>query len=399
MTIAGIICEYNPFHSGHSAHIEATRRILGEDTHIVCAMSGNFAQRGEPAIMEKHARAEAAVLCGADLVLEIPTVWAVSSAERFATGGTAVLAALGLPLTLSFGSECGDIDALRAVAGSLADDKLMLLTREMAKSGVSYAAARSAAISAALGDGADIMRSPNNLLAIEYLRAIERLGAEHISAVTVQRVMTEHDGGAVGGLAPASLLREKLLAGEDISRYLPPASAEILRREAQSGRAPVSMSALEDALLYKLRTMPREDYARLPDATEGLDVRFMRAGLAARSYDELLRLAKTKRYVMSRLRRMALAALLGITGDMQKKRPEYIRVLALNSRGSEILHAAKKTASLPIITRPASAKRLDPDARALFELEARCTDIYSLAYPSREARVSGAEWKTGVFTV
>lgn len=393
MKLAGIICEYNPFHLGHMTHIEHTRALAGGDVGIVCAMSGNFVQRGEPAILPKHARAEAAVLCGADLVIEIPTVWAAASAERFAMGGVAVLAALGLPMALSFGSECGDLDALTRAAVAVDADEVQAAAKVLMREGISYAAARERAVGSILGKEAALLREPNNILGIEYIKAINRLGASHLTPMTFRRTLTAHDGEENGGLAPASLLRERLRAHEDVTACLPAASADILKRELEAGRAPADIRLIEPAILCRLRTMTAEDYARLPDASEGLDTRLMNAGRAARSYAEVLEKAKTKRYAMSRLRRMVLAAALGITADRQKAAPSYIRVLAMNARGREILRDAAEAASLPILTKPAAARLLGADVRRDFEREAMFTDIYSLCFPSASAREGGLEWK------
>ena len=397
MAFAGIICEYNPFHTGHAAHIAATRERLGGDTDVICVMSGNFVQRGEPAVMKKHARAEAAVRCGADLVLENPVPWATASAERFALGAVSVLNGTGLPVTLSFGSECGDAEKLERAANALLTDEAHRMVREALGDGLSYAAARQKAADALLGSDADVLKNPNDILGIEYMKAIGRLGAD-MDVLAVKRVNTEHDGDEACGMAPASLIREKLLAGESADGFVPECAREILARETGAGRAPVTIKNAEGLILYRLRTMSDDDYALLPDGSEGLWMRLRDAGYAAKSYEEVLEKTKTKRYAMSRIRRMVLAAFLGTTAEMSSMLPPYIRVLAFNERGQEILKKMKKTATLPIVTKPASAKKLPPEARKIFEFEARTTDIYELMYPDNVCG-GGGEWTLGPVTV
>lgn len=392
MQYAGIICEYNPFHSGHAAHIEKTRALLGEDTGVICVMSGNFVQRGEPAIMEKHARAKAAIEGGADLVIELPSIWSVATAERFSLAGVHLLSSMGLPITLSFGSECGDIETLNKVVLCLSSEEADELIVKKLKSGVSYAAARQLAASELLGDDAEILRKPNNILGIEYLKAIRKLNAIHLTPMTFGRVSTEHDGAEMDGLAPASAIRNMILNGEDASRFMPEECEKIYYREAKLGRAPIDYAAFQQFALFRLRTMPEEFYKLLPDTSEGLWNRLMDAGKTAQSYPAILEAAKTKRYAMSRIRRMVLCALLGITSDMQQGLPPYIRPLAFNKRGRAILHDIKETATLPIITKPASAKKLSDCSRCVFEKEVLCTDIYSLLYSNEKYRWGGQEW-------
>ncbi len=392
MKYAGIICEYNPFHLGHKAHIELTRLITGDDTGIICVMSGNFVQRGEPAVMAKHKRAAAALLGGADLVLELPTVYAVSSAERFCSAGVELLAALNIPVTLSFGSEGGDVEELYSVAeGLLGSETGNLISAEL-KKGLSYPAARQAALEKLLGSRAGLLKSPNNTLGIEYIKAIIKNGYSRIRPVTVKRVFTEHNGGENEGYAPASYIRDLMeRESEDFARYMTAESAELYKGEVSEKRAPVTLKNFERAVLYRLRQMTKEEFAALPDVTEGLENRLFSAAADAVSYDEFINLVKTKRYAMSRIRRIVLWAVLGVTAQMQKMPMEYIRVLGFNEKGREILRSVKKSAALPIITKPASAKKINEKGRRIFDLEARATDIYGIMMPS--AVPKGGEWR------
>ena len=395
MKIAGIIAEYNPFHSGHALHIEKTREKCGEDTAVVCVMSGSFVQRGEPAILSKRARAEMALVSGADLVLENPTVWAVSSAERFAAGGVAVLQALNLPIVLSFGSECGDIEKLQKSADLLGLDAVREGVKLAMKAGISYAAAREKALAAVYREGAELLRGPNNILGVEYLKAISALGAEKIEPFTFQRIATEHDGAESGSLAPASRLRELMREGRDVSPYIPEAAHAILSRELEAGLAPANINNIEAAILYRLRTMGEEEFAALPDASEGLWRRLMAAGRREASLDAVLSSVKSKRYALSRIRRMVAAAALGISAEDQRGLPPYIRVLGCNERGREVLRLARTAAKKPLITKPAAAKLLEPEAREIFDIDVRATDLFRLALNDPENRLGGTEWTYG----
>lgn len=394
MRVCGVVCEYNPFHLGHALHLRRTRERLGEDAAILCVMSGNFVQRGEAAVLEKHARAEAAVRCGADLVVELPLPWAVSSAERFALGGMAVLAQTGVADAISFGSECGDLTRLARVAEAALSPDAPALLREELKTGASYASAREAALRRLCGEDAVVLHSPNDLLGVEYLKALRTLGA-NLEPIAVRREGAPHDSGEVEGIVSASFIRERLLRGEDVSRFLPPASAEVLERERLLGRAPVTLRDAESAVLARLRTMDEEAFERLPDGSEGLWRRFMEAARREPTLDAVLAAAKTKRYAYARLRRMALAAFLGLEASDAAELPPYIRVLAFNGRGQALLARMRRTAGVPVVTKPASVRKLPLSAQRIFGLEARAGDLYALLFRQESLRRGGGEWQTG----
>ncbi|MDR1589519.1 MAG: nucleotidyltransferase family protein [Oscillospiraceae bacterium] len=389
MKAAGIICEYNPFHIGHAEHIERTRRALG-DCAIVCCMSGNFVQRGELAVFAKHARAEAAVLCGADLVVELPPPHALSSAERFARSGVRMLDALRVCEYISFGSESGNLESLKAAARALDTERAgEIIRRELAK-GMPYAGARTAAALEILADGAPRPDAPNDMLGVEYLRAI----AAERSAMTPLAVRRGSARGGDGSPS-ASALRAELTAGRaGWERFVPPPAAEIFRREIVAGRAPVPAEGCEAAALSRLRSLGREAYLSLPDSTDGAGERLLRFALREPTLRAVAEGAKTKRYVMSRLKRMIMCACLGITSRDADEPPRYIRVLAANGAGRALLREIKARAGVPVITKPASAKRLPREALAQFVKTAAATDYYVLAYPDERARRGGQEWTT-----
>lgn len=393
MGTAGIVTEYNPFHTGHAYQLAETRRALGEGAALVCVMSGNFVQRGECAILDKWSRAHCALLGGADLVLELPTPWAAASAETFARGAVEVLAATGVVDTLSFGSETGALEELRAAARCLEGAEYREALRRELDRGLPFAAARERAARAVMGAAAACLAAPNNNLAVEYLRALP----PGMDTMTVKRVGAAHDGAAVEGFASASAIRAMLFGAEpeQAEAYLPAGTVAELTRAVGEGRAPASLHRCERAVLARLRVMTEADFAALPDggAAEGLPARLARAAALALTPEEFCAAAKTKRYAHARIRRLALWAFLGLTGVDRPAHVPYIRVLGMNGRGRELLSQMKRTCTLPIVTKPAHAKRLAGEGRALFEKEARCTDLFALCTPRPQP--GGLEWTTG----
>ncbi|MEG1879033.1 MAG: nucleotidyltransferase family protein [Pseudoflavonifractor sp.] len=396
MQIAGIIAEYNPFHLGHAYQIQQTRNALGQDAGIICAMSGNFVQRGEAAIMNKWARAECALRCGADLVLDLPTSWASASAERFARGGVALLAATGLVDRLSFGCE-GELSDLQAAADCLLTPEYEAALQNDKARNLPFAAARQAAAAGLIGSGADCLSLPNNNLAVEYLKALRRLGSE-ISPLAIPRKGAPHDGETpADGFASASAIRRRLLEQdyEGAAEFLPRDCAEVPARELVLAHAPASLANAERAILTRLRTMTEADFAALPDsgAAEGLPSRMVAAARDASNLTEFYDAAKTKRYAHARIRRLVLWAFLGLRAEDCPEEPPYLHVLGMSGRGKALLRRMNKTCALPVITKPAHARKLPPEALAIFEAEAHYTDLYALCTPA--VRPCGLEWTQG----
>lgn len=377
METAGIVAEYNPFHRGHAWHIAETRRWLGGDAPVVCVMSGHWVQRGECALADKWLRAALALDRGADLVVELPTPWAMASAESFARGAVSLLAATGVVDVLSFGSETGELAPLEAAAAALDAPDYPERLRAALGRGLSFPAARQEAA------GAACLSAPNNNLGVEYLRSLRALGST-IRPLTVPRQGAGHDGPAAGGYASASELRRLLRAGrgEEAAPYLTaPWSGEL-----------ADMQHIERAVLSRLRTMGEGDWAALPDGggAEGLPSRLAKAAREAVSLEDFYTRAKTRRYTHARLRRLALAAFLGLRAAERPAAPPYVRVLGLGGRGRALLRRMKDTCPLPVIVKPAQARELDGPARTLFQAEARYTDLYGLCFPA--PRPCGAEW-------
>ena len=396
MNAAGIIVEYNPLHMGHVHLLRQTRRILGEDTAILCCMSGDFVQRGDFALLRRQARAKAAVQSGADLVLELPLPWAVSSAEGFARGAVETLLSTNVLTHLAFGSECGDGAALQRVAAALQSEEFPALLRQELKVGDSFAAARERAVGKRLSpEDAALLQSPNNILGIEYCKALLDCKST-VEPLTIRRFGAAHDAKeAQGTIASASAIRTLLKEGEQALSLMAPAMKEAYLEEKAAGRAPVLWQNSERAILARLRSMRREDFAALDQGKEGLYNRLYEASRTAAGVEELLAAAKTKRYAYARLRRMVLWAYLGLKPAEIPQHPVYLRPLAMNDRGRAVLAKMRKEAALPILTKPADVRRLGPEAQRLFAMEAAAADLYSLSYPDLAAARGDALWKEG----
>lgn len=403
MKAAAVIAEYNPFHRGHALHLERTRTQAGA-THIVAVMSGNFVQRGDAACVDKHTRARMALRGGADLVVELPLPWAMAGAQTFARGGVALAAALGCVELLSFGSECGDGELIRRAAGLCETPEALQRLHEGLEQGMSYARARAYSLSEIDPDAARVLCDPNDTLGVEYCRALEQL-APHISPFCVRREGAAHDSAQAADAempVSASFIRS-VLDGGDVSslcRHMPADAFALLEEAVLSGSAPARLSRLDRTLLLTLRSMTSQQLARLPDVTEGLEHRIARCAAEMSGsdcgFERLCDEIKCKRYTHARLRRILLSALLGLTAAHSMGTPPYLRVLAMNRRGRELLSAKQQCgAPLPVITRSAQVTELDERGREIFNLETAAADIYGLtldSVPEKGRDVSRRLW-------
>ncbi len=384
MEVVGVICEYNPFHLGHGRQLRRIREALGPDTAVVCAMSGPFVQRGEPAVFGKDVRARAAVLCGADLVVELPLTAALSSAEGFARGGVAVLTGLGVVDRLCFGCESGDGAALDGTARVLLSPEFGPALRRRLESGVSFAAARAAA-AADLGADASLLRRPNDILAVEYCKALRQLGSP-LRPLALRRPGDYHAAAPDPENPSATALRALLAAGGDWQAYVPPAAAAVFsdaRRHA--------MAWGERAVLARLRALDDAAFQALPYGSEGLWRRLAAACRREPSVEAILRAVKSKRYAYARLMRMLQCAYLGLTAaDLARPAP-HIRVLAFSAAGRRLLRAARARATLPVV----NAGEVPPD-RDYWALECRAADLYAL-YAEGDPEPPGSEAALRVF--
>lgn len=390
--IVGVIAEYNPFHNGHVLHLEKTRAALAGDTGIVAVMSGDFVQRGENAIYSKFARAEAAVRCGCDLVLELPLPWCLSSAEGFARGAVGILGGLGVVTHLSFGSESGELPALETLAQALLDPTFPQDLRRYLQDGRSFAAARQAALEARIGPVAKLLETPNNILAVEYLKAIyeQRLT---LHPMTIRREGAQHDGSGSETIRSGAELRTRIEVGQDITDFIPEAAAAVFALERELGRGPIPAAAIETALLSRLRMMGPAVYNNVPGAEEGLGNAVCKAANEEPTISSVCSAAKSKRYALSRIRRMVMCAALGVQKDMADGIPPYARVLAANERGREILKLASEKNSIYIISKPAACRGTTPEIEKLMALTAESHDLFVLGSPALEERRAGSDWR------
>ena len=361
MQNTGIICEYNPFHNGHAKQIQAVRQEFGPEEGIVCLMSGNFVQRAAPAIIDKSLRAEAAIHCGADLVLEMPITHTLCSAEGFAGGSVAILSKFCQ--RLSFGAETADKEKLLSVARMLISADFPPALREFLDTGLSFPAARQKALEKLGLDGA-LLSTPNNILAVEYCKAILSQG-NAMEPCPIKRDGSYHAETPDRENPSATSLRNYLTEKKDVSPYLPTACISLFEN------APLhSLRAGERAILGKLRTMTDEEFATLPGGSEGLWRKLMYASAEYATIEEIASAVKSKRYTRTRIDRMILCAFLGITEEMLNSPVPYVRVLAFNDRGREILKTAREYLDVPN-----AGESREGDYAAL---ESRCGRLYGL---------------------
>ena len=374
MKVAGIIAEYNPFHNGH-ALLAYKARAAGA-THVVAVMSGNFVQRGEPALMHHTVRTKAALECGIDLVLQLPSVYAVSSAQSFARAGVEILDGTGIVDWLVFGSECGNTDKITETAELIYSDKIKPYISDELDKGITFAAARENALRKISPECADIIQSPNNILGVEYAAALKRINSK-IIPLTFARVGAEHDSTQSNGeIASASLVREFIKSRREFADFVPDKAEAIYRDAAIS-----DIKLIENAILYKMKTTTAEALSLAPDVSEGIENRIINAAKEAKTLEELYTLAKTKRYTHARIRRIIINHFLCVTAEDAAISAPYIRVTGFGEKGAELIRMLKKTAKLPVITKASDVAGAGGNAQKIFSLECTASEIFSLCLP------------------
>ena len=379
MAVFGIIAEYNPFHNGHKYQIDAIKRSGGHT--VVVVMSPNVVQRGDFAAFDKWTRTYAALSHGADLVLELPSPFALATAEKFSKGAVEILHNLGCVDYLCFGSESSDLNALTAAAELVDDEGVMQRARELLKDGITFAKARSLAVAQVNGEAAKVLETPNDILAVEYIRSLKKLGSD-IKPYPILRKGSGHESKTpVDNISSASFIRENLT--EDVIANFTPAG-ELYLEKLKEGNVSKGIECLSDALLLKLRLMSAEQIAKLPDVSEGLENRILRASKEAKNLEELCTILKTKRYTLSRIRRILMYALLSFSKENLVESVPYIRVLGHNQKGLEII--SRKTAQLPIITSLARAREISKEAQQLSKIEENCTAAFELTLKNKTAQ-------------
>ena len=405
--VLGIVAEYNPFHNGHLYHLNESKKQAGAD-YSVCVMSGNFTQRGDTAIMDKWSRTEMALRNGVDLVIELPVVYSISSAENFAYGSMNILDKLGIVDTVSFGSEVGDLDILNSIAEILCTEPkeyVSLLNHELSR-GISYPKAREKALLMYLNDirkYANVLSNPNNILGIEYLKALRNLKS-NLTPITIKRKDVEYNSTAIkGGFASSTAIRKIIRKPSSLSKVVPEETFSIIDNKIKHGQIVNGLSTFEKEILYKLRIMPTEWIADLPDVSEGLENAIKNAANSCNNVADLISLVKSKRYTQTRIQRILLYALLDITKqDMEnsKKGVPYIRVLGMTENGKQLLSSiVTHNKKLNIITSP--KKFMDhcnnKIAKSLFSKDILATNIYTLGYEFESQ--SNLDYSTPVVTI
>ena len=389
-SILGIVSEYNPFHNGHVHHLEVSRQ-LSKAAFTVAVMSGNFVQRGDTAIVDKWIRTEMALKAGVDLVIELPTVYALSSAENFADGAVKILNSLGVVDYISFGSEIGEITPLNDVASVLYKEPKefsSLITTQL-RSGLSYPKAREIALSQYFRGSQkynDILSNPNNILGVEYLKSLKR-HRSHICPITIKRDYADYNSKTEkNGIASATAIRTMIQNNKNVHRVVPYETYELLEECINNGKVVPDLSVFEKEIIYTLRKMTLSEIAELPDVSEGLENKIKFAANNFNKLSDLIENIKSKRYTQTRIQRILLYALLNISKkdiEKSKKVNPYIRILGFNKHGKRIISAiAAANPKLKIIV---SVKKFmensnDTTLKNMIAKDIFATNVYTLGY-------------------
>lgn len=396
--VLGIIAEYNPFHNGHMYHLQKAKEQSGAQ-YCICVMSGNFVQRGNTSIVNKWKKAEMALLNGVDLVIELPTIYSVASAEGFSLGAIKLLNNLKIVDAISFGTETSDFAALNNISSIVNEEPMKyksILNSEL-KKGLSFPKARENALMLYLNDNKrydNILNTPNNILAIEYLKALKKIKST-IQPIPIKREKVYYnDNVIVDEFASATAIR-KLLKNEEFSeirKVVPKSTYQILKKETELGNVVLDLSRYEKEIIYNLRRMTVSEIAELPDVNEGLEHSLKNAANYSNDITNLINIVKTKRYTVTRIQRILICALLGITKrdvGMAKKTEPYIRVLGFNEKGKELISRINK--QNPKATVITSVKKFQDKNnnnknskiyKRLLDIDIFSTNVYTMACKS-----------------
>lgn len=390
MNTTAIVAEYNPFHNGHKFHLRSARKATSSD-YIFAVMSPSFVQRGECAIYDKWARTRATLRGGADMVIELPVMYSTASAENFARGAVKIIASSGIADNIAFGAETTDLSALTAAAELLVnptDNFTEILKSELSK-GVSFPSARAAAYSAETGKSPEILSTSNNILAVEYLKAI-KMFSSNIKPVITKRTGSEYNSNAVNGaIASASAVRRVIYKGKThlLNQTVPPECFDIYEKAA-----PVYMDNFSDAMAYLLRTMSADDIKKISGISEGLENRILKTVGNSYKISDICAELKTKRYTHTRLMRIMCHMLLGITKEYEQtfspsEFEPYIRVLGFRKSAETLVSSLCRNSSVPVIMNVNKDERsLSDEQRALLELEKKATNVYCLGLPTPSSK-------------
>ena len=390
MKIAAVISEYNPFHDGHKYQIDEIKRIHGDNTAVIAIMSGNFTQRGELAIFDKHVRAKSAVYGGVNLVLELPFPYSMSSAEFFAKAGVYIADRLGVVNYLYFGSECGDIDKLTAIAQNIstatftAELKKALQSRENQEIG--YPAIMEAVYRKLFEDNqATSFFSPNNILAIEYIKALTAENSQ-IAPMTIKRIGAGYKESSIteSRAQSATAIRELLRAGDKSAyNYMPNTVKNALSSYDDLNNIISNPSALDNAVIAKFRMNPPDAMCNIHDATGGLYNRLYAVSMKTNSISSLIAETETKKFTKARISRAVWNAFFSVTSSDLKANPVYTQVLAMDEVGQSVLKRIKKMSGFPVITKPASYRKYGDEVILRREFADRADSVYDLTLETR----------------
>lgn len=392
--VLGIVAEYNPFHNGHFYHMQESKKITEADS-CICVISGNFTQRGEPSIVNKWAKTYMALCCGADLVIELPTIYSISSAENFASGAIKIFDSLKIVTDISFGAECNDLATLNNIANVFYSEPAnykTILNHEL-KRGLSYPMARENAVLMYLNDikrYANVLTNSNNILAIEYLKALKQQKSMIQPNIVPRKNVYYNDQKIVDDFASATAIRKLMLNREyaEVRKVVPRSTYQIIGEEYKKNHIILGIKKYEKEIIYALRVMPIEEIQNLPDVNEGLEFAIKKAASETNNIEELIEKVKSKRYTQTRIQRILLYVLLGITKkDMEdsKKMVPYVRVLGFNSRGkiliSEIMNQNPKLNMITSVGKYVNKKMpKNKQLTRMLDLDINATNIYTLGY-------------------
>ena len=389
--VLGIIAEYNPFHNGHLYHLLKSKEETKAD-YVIAVIGGNFTQRGEPSLVDKWTKAEMAIANGVDLVIELPTLYSVSSAENFADGAIKILNSLKIVNRLSFGLETEDLNKLNIMANILYQEpkEYKDLLASSLKTGISFPKAREAALVKYLNDKqySLLLSSPNNILGIEYLKALKKYSSR-IKPVCIKRKNAGHLSlDYKGEIASATAIRNMVFKNnmKDVKTYMTPSSYTILADEMKKGHFVANLSPYENIIIYNLRNMSVEEIANLPDVAEGLENSIKKAANSCNTISEFINIVSSKRYTETRIRRILTYALLKITKKdmaMSKRTTPYIRVLGFNGKGKYLISKISRfNPRLSIIT---SVKKFEnynvnKNLQTMLDKDIFATNVYTIGF-------------------
>ena len=407
--VLGIVAEYNPFHNGHLYHIKQSIEQTNAD-YVVCVVTGNFVQRGNTSIVDKWTKTKMAMANGADLVIELPTVYSTSSAENFAEGAIKILDSLQVVDSISFGMEADNLATLNNIANVLYQEPkeyVTMLNHELSK-GTSFPKARESAVMLYLNDikrYANVLAGSNNILGIEYLKAMKKLKSSLRPEGIKREKVVYHDDFIVDDFASATAIRKMIVGRQfnDIMKVMPRPSYILLAQELQNGHYVLDLSKFQTQILYKLRTMTIEEIREIPDVTEGLENAIKSAADSCNNIIDLVNIIKSKRYTQTRIQRILLYALLGITKNdikISKSTLPYIRVLGFNDNGKKLISKiSKKNPNLQIIT--SVKKFIDSNSninlKNLIEKDIFATNVYTLGFEQNSK--SNLDFKNGIISI